>query len=111
MWPAIRSFTAGALPLYGTCCSLIFDWWLTISHTRCDGVATPAEPNDSEPGLALSAATRSAKVLYGVLALTAMTLGRSATNPTGVKSSIGWNRRSLCAYGRNTLVRPAIRMV
>jgi len=74
-------------------------------------VATPAEPNESVPGLALSAAISSASVLYGVFEFTAITFGRSATRPTGAKSSIGWKCRLLCAYGRNTLVRPAMSTV
>ena len=47
-WPPIRSVSAGALPLYGTCSMSMPAAILNASPERCCDVALPADANASD---------------------------------------------------------------
>lgn len=50
--PDARSEMAGAVPLYGTWITSVFDRLLNSSAPRCAVPPTPADAKDSWPGLA-----------------------------------------------------------
>src|ERR1019366_8189195 len=54
MLPPIRSCSAGAVPLYGTCTMSTPAVCLNNSVVRCAAAPTPEDPNESLPGLALA---------------------------------------------------------
>ena len=59
IWPPIRSCSAGAVPLYGTCTILIPVVDISNSVVRCAAAPMPLDANVSCPGLAFASSTRS----------------------------------------------------
>src|SRR3954451_4718259 len=88
IWPPSRSFEAGAAPRYGTCTSLTFASMLSSSPARWVVVPAPADPNDNFPDAVRAAVSRSASVLYSLLAATRMTASTRTTRATGTMSRL-----------------------
>ena len=57
MWPATRSMTPGASPLYGTCTSFMPVVLQRYSEVRCAPVAWPGEPKLIDRGFAFASLT------------------------------------------------------
>src|SRR6185503_14159348 len=83
--PAMRSVRPGALPLYGTCRSLIPAIAANSSPPRCVALPVPAEGYVSSPGLAFAAAMSSVIDLIGDAGGTATISGLEPTMVTGAK--------------------------
>ena len=88
-WPAIRSFIAGAAPLYGTDTTSMPALLSNSAAIRCEVEPAPALPKLSLPGFFFAKAIRSSALLYGDDFGTSSTSGVSGKRNTGSKSFTG----------------------
>jgi hypothetical protein len=84
--PPSKSFTAGAMPLYGTWTVLMPASKLRSSPAKCAPLPSPGEAKLSLSGFALAYAISSRKVFAGTEGCTTRTLGDCASSETGVRS-------------------------
>ena len=87
-WPAIVSWIAGPLPLYGMWVMSMPARALSSSSERCCEVPLPADAPVSG-FFALPAAMTSASVLYGLAGLTTRTVGLVPISVIGSNDLIG----------------------
>src|SRR5262245_45474262 len=90
MCPAMRSWSAGPPPLYGTCTrSSPPASSLKSSPVKFVIVPWPAEPYEYLPGLALISATSARRLCAGIAGCTSIDVGVMLTTAIGVKSLTG----------------------
>ena len=87
-WPAITSWIAGALPLYGMCVMSMPAFAFSSSSDRCCEVPLPADA-DVSGFFALPAAITSCSVLYGLAWLTTRTVGLVPISVIGRNDATG----------------------
>ena len=85
----MRSLSAGAPPLYGTCTASMPAADLKSSTERCGVLPTPPEPKLSRPGFAFASAMSSCTDLAATEGCTTSMRGEVATSVTGTKSFCG----------------------
>src|SRR5260370_42528614 len=76
-----RSVTAGPVPLYGMCSSLMPASLPNSTAERCDAAPTPEEPNVNPSGLSLARRIRSAVELTDSFGLTTSRYGGGRPAP------------------------------
>ena len=87
-WPPMRSVTAGAVPLYGTCTRSSPKRERNSSPVRCGGVPPPAVAKVYLPGAAFASATKSFTEPAGIAVPTLITSGMWPMSATGAKSRV-----------------------
>ena len=92
---------AGPLPLYGTWFATKPNRSKTKKGAKWVMLPTPAEPYESESGLALSSATNSWKLLAGTELLTLSSIGTTVVRTTGAKSFCTSKLKFLYSAGLN----------
>ena len=82
IWPPIKSCSAGAVPLYGTCSILMPVVDMRSSVVRCAAAPMPLEAKVSWPGLAFASSIRSFIVVAGSELVAHTISGEVASNDT-----------------------------
>ena len=88
-WPPIRSWLAGAAPLYGTCTMSTFAVSLKSSAAMWPELPTPCDAYVRSPFLALASATSSFTDFAGSAGCITSTFGAVPIRMTGLKSFTG----------------------
>ena len=89
-WPASRSLTDGAVPLYGMCRNEVPVCSLRYSIVMCAALPLPPKPYGQLAGTcSLASAISSASVRAGTEAWTTSRFGTRATQATGAKLRSG----------------------
>src|SRR3954471_14400190 len=94
----MRSVSAGALPLYGTCRAFNPAMELKSSDTRCAVAPVPEDEKVYLSGLARTSVTNSRALFAGKLGFTTNAKGASAIRLTGARALSG-SYGIFCRFG------------